>query len=94
MFKLRLEQYVTCVFDGQNRTKSLWIYKDIELPFVPYPGLTINDRGTEDKLENLYWMTDGQQFYNKLPDEHIECRYAKSAQECLENRLSYGWYMD
>ena len=93
---IRAEKGVTDLAEHPNHASLEYI---LELPFAPYPGLSIGDR-TEDsilypgKIEDVMWDNHGKIFYCFTKDEKPysdEDYYCCSFEELVKRALRDGW---
>jgi hypothetical protein len=94
MFKLEMKKLIELTYSGIPRFKRVWIYKTIELPFAPFLGLIICDKGFENKITELYWHNNTQTFITDFEDEKIERLYADSVVKALESEIFCGWNIE
>jgi hypothetical protein len=92
MYKLKLTRRITCSY--YINCNSILLCKDIEIPFIPMPGLIISDKGFEYEIIKVFWINDSQKIIAELCDESRESYSAKTVSECLKSELSNGWYID
>jgi len=65
------------------------LYKEITLPFTPYPGLVLTDDDWEWQIESVSFDLKKTQFFVDL--EPCRCIERKEYEETLDELLELGW---
>lgn len=77
-----------------DSTDSLSIYKEIEMPFPPYPGLQIGMLDDSDfnfdseEIERVFWSVPNMVFFAEL---RRHGRYPESATSVFRSIVDDGW---
>lgn len=79
--------------DGPGSEVAVFV-RDLELPFAPYPGLTVSDKGWESgEIQTVEWRGDDGVFRCRVRDEfpgQADDMYL-SYEELIELAFEEGW---
>ena len=91
MHKLTIQLQVWLDKSGENVKR---LFREVEVPFVPFVGLSISSNGWESgPLESIRWDIDKELFIGRVADERPG-EYGDSyinGSELLEIMLDNGW---